>query len=340
MGTHPIFESDFDCLTDLCAEKNSNREKMFFVALFAASVSAKASVSVTSQQVQKNEPVTMECTFSGFTDSNLKVRWMFKSADAPDENNQLYKFGPAANPNGILDDGMTFGWSDVGNHAIRVNSAEPMHTGKYTCVVEDGGDNFGMDDGELTVLVPPSKPEITSPSDHKLILGQAAELICESAQGTPTPKYEWFKINQQGQAVKLPFDARNDQKNYPNSTFTLTETDTVKFLTVVENDQGEYYCTASNSAGTAVGEATMISIGSVSVASVVAIVFGVIFGVALLGVLGYILVTKLAGGETDSQYADSEVFEDGQADVMIGENYAMPTGSKSMSNRQEQSLVV
>ena len=94
--------------------------------------------------------------------------------------------------------------------------------------------------------------------------------------------------------MKLPFDARNDQ-NYANSTFTLTETDTVKFLTVVENDQGEYYCTASNSAGTAVGEATMISIGSVSVASVVAIVFGVIFGVALLGVLGYILVTKLAG---------------------------------------------
>lgn len=30
-------------------------------------------------------------------------------------------------------------------------------------------------------------------------------------------------------------------------------------------------------------------------ASVVGIVFGVIFGVALLGVLGYILVTKLAG---------------------------------------------
>ena len=43
------------------------------------------------------------------------------------------------------------------------------------------------------------------------------------------------------------------------------------------------------------------------------------------------------GGDNGSEYNDSEVFEDGQADVMIGENYAMPTNK---SNRQEQSLVV
>lgn len=50
---------------------------------------------------------------------------------------------------------------------------------------------------------------------------------------------------------------------------------------------------------------------------------------------------KFVGGDAGSNYADSEVFEDGQADVMIGDNYPMPTGVKStLTNRQEQSVVV
>ena len=73
--------------------------------------------------------------------------------------------------------------------------------------------------------------------------------------------FRWYKLSISGQPLKLPYDARNDQKNYPNSSFTLTEDGTVKFLTVVDNDQGEYYCTATNSAGSATGDPTTISIG-------------------------------------------------------------------------------
>ena len=80
----------------------------------------------------------------------------------------------------------------------------------------------------------------------------------------------------------------------------------MKFLTVVEADAGEYYCTALNKAvrEPVQGQAVTISTGSVSVASVVAIVFGIIFGVALLGVLGYIVITKLTGTHCKHKYTD------------------------------------
>lgn len=297
-----------------------------------------ASVQTANKEVAEDQPVVLACSFDGFSNNELEVRWVFQDP-AEDETIQIYKFGPGGQSDLILNPSL--GWTDAGSHSIRLNVAKRFNSGKYTCIVEDGNEQFAMGDSQLTVLVPPSKPVITSPSDHKLLIGQAGELVCKSAEGAPEPKYEWFKLALNGSPMKLPFDARNDQKNYPNSTFTLTADGTVNFLNVVENDQGEYYCTATNTAGTVSGDATMISIGSVSVASVVGIVFGVIFGVALLGVLGYILVTKLAGGDAGSNYADSEVFEDGQADVMIGDNYPMPTGVKStLTNRQEQSVVV
>ena len=45
--------------------------------------------------------------------------------------------------------------------------------------------------------------------------------------------------------------------------------------------------------------------------------------------------------DNDDNDYDSEVFEEGQADVMIGENYAPSGQNKSIvTNRQEQSLVV
>jgi hypothetical protein len=70
-------------------------------------------------------------------------------------------------------------------------------------------------------------------------------------------------------ALKLPADSRNEKEKYPNSTFSIVSskddnTDTVKFLTVHELDEGEYYCEANNQAGRASGELTMISIGKVA----------------------------------------------------------------------------
>ena len=72
--------------------------------------------------------------------------------------------------------------------------------------------------------------------------------------------FRWYKyVN--GNPLQLPFDARNDQKNFPNSSFTVTEDGTVKFLAVVDNDQGDYQCVAKNSAGEERGDLQSISIG-------------------------------------------------------------------------------
>ena len=110
--------------------------------------------------------------------------------------------------------------------------------------------------------------------------------------------FRYFKLDSTQKAVKLPADARlaKESKLFGNSSFTIND-GIVKFLTVVEGDAGDYFCTAKNKAvdRPVQGETVTISTGNVSVASVVAIVFGIIFGVALLGVLGYIIITKLTG---------------------------------------------
>merc|ERR1712002_559020 len=63
MGTHPIFESDFDCLTD-------NKMKLIDPFIFA-SVSAKSAITSTSCSVpscsEYSDQQTMNCNYFGST---------------------------------------------------------------------------------------------------------------------------------------------------------------------------------------------------------------------------------------------------------------------------------
>lgn len=320
---------------------------MFFMLLGLlglVSVTNSQKVTVKSQEVAEGSTVTFDCSFSGFGDPD--VTWLYKKDATAEGSTVIYKYASGSEEQKIMPDGEKLGWSHAGQNAIRLSQADRSHSGEYTCLVQEGmnsgSPNVGITTGTLTVLVKPSPPRIIKPSDKKLLVGQAGEIVCQSEEGSPEPEYEYFKLDSTQKAVKLPADARlaKESKLFGNSSFTIND-GIVKFLTVVEGDAGDYFCTAKNKAvdRPVQGETVTISTGNVSVASVVAIVFGIIFGVALLGVLGYIIITKLTGGgDGDSHYADSEVFEDGQADVMIGENYGMPSGSKN--NRQEQSLVV
>lgn len=72
---------------------------------------------------------------------------------------------------------------------------------------------------------------------------------------------------------------------------------------------------ASNSAGQKSSAVTYIEATTVSMASVVGIVFGVIFGVALLLVVGF-FVYKRIQGDDDDDYDEP----DGANDVFIGEH--------------------
>jgi hypothetical protein len=57
----------------------------------------------------------------------------------------------------------------------------------------------------------------------------------------------------------LPADARTSEK-FAQSSFTVDE-NKVKFLTVTEADEGEYFCIAKNEVGQTKGTPEKISVG-------------------------------------------------------------------------------
>jgi len=74
MGTHPIFESDFDCLTELCRIEKNRKQTM-------APVSPKRGLALASsnvQRVQKN----LKNNVAGKTKSKRKID-VFKAKETP-----------------------------------------------------------------------------------------------------------------------------------------------------------------------------------------------------------------------------------------------------------------
>jgi hypothetical protein len=290
------------------------------------------------EKVNEGDQITIKCDWSGFGPDSKE------SSDSCDLNCQrvnLIQVKITAKTEMIYRSSVNGaeamnGWevqTNAGADAAITKVAQLEDSNDYNCIVDDDAANFAMAAKSLLVRVIPSPPVIIAPSDKKLIINEAGEITCMSGIASPPPVYTWYKNDPAtGQAIQLPADARTSEQ-FAQSSFTVDE-NKVKFLTVTEADEGEYFCIAKNEVGQTKGTPEKISVGSVSVASVVGIVFAVIFGVACLGVVGFIVYKKMSDDEYDEEH---DAFDDDANDVQIGEAYA-PYDHKS--SRQDFSHVV
>ncbi|CBY31626.1 unnamed protein product [Oikopleura dioica] len=294
---------------------------LLFSSLISGLLAASAEIQFNKPKIKQGELLIITCELSGFQ-ADAKVRILR-------EKEQIL-FSEGGNGN-------AFGsWQISGQGVSKQASTSDM--AEYKCVADDSAGNFAFTERALIVLVPPSIPSIVEPSDKKLIVGKAGELVC-MAEGSPPPSYTWYKQDQAtGVTLKLPADARTNARSFPNSQFTVDQ-NIVKFLNVTESDAGEYWCEARNEAGTSTGEPVFVGVGSLNIASVVGIVFAVIFGVALIGIIAFVIFKKVTGADSDSYMGENEVFDDEGNDVAMGESYD-PYEHHKGTNRQDISHVV
>ncbi|EFB12915.1 hypothetical protein PANDA_005054, partial [Ailuropoda melanoleuca] len=137
----------------------------------------------------------------------------------------------------------------LGKTSLRIWNATRKDSALYRCEVVALNDHKEIDeiDIELTVQVKPVPPVCRVPK--AVPVGKSATLHCQESEGYPRPHYSWYRNN-----MPLPRDSRANPR-FRNSSFLLnSETGTLVFNAVHKEDSGQYYCIASNDAGSAVCE--------------------------------------------------------------------------------------
>ncbi|XP_055948498.1 hemicentin-1-like isoform X2 [Argiope bruennichi] len=114
---------------------------------------------------------------------------------------------------------------------LEILRAGEFHEANYTCFASNIGGN-ATEDIYINILY---EPEIsTSENDFEAVEGSSAILPCE-VKGDPKPAIIWFK-----NGIELISD-RN---------FAIENDGSLKIRNVVESDEGEYVCSATNIVGT------------------------------------------------------------------------------------------
>ncbi|KAF6278029.1 junctional adhesion molecule 3 [Rhinolophus ferrumequinum] len=95
-------------------------------------------------------------------------------------------------------------------------------------------------------------------------VGKSATLHCQEKEGYPLPHYSWYRND-----VLLPTDSRANPR-FRNSSFLLnSKTGTLVFSAVQKEDSGQYYCIASNDAGSARCEEQAMEVYDLNIGGIV-----------------------------------------------------------------------
>uniref|UniRef100_UPI0037E7097B F11 receptor, tandem duplicate 1 n=1 Tax=Semicossyphus pulcher TaxID=241346 RepID=UPI0037E7097B len=205
------------------------------VALFLLAATGVSGFSVTSNnkdvKVKENMGTDLTCSFSGDFGSDARVEWKFKDL----KGSQVYVIFDGK-PTGPYASRVTMFGS-----TLRFASANRRDNGLYDCEVS-GNSQFGEVRVKLTVLVPPSAPLCRVPSS--VTTGKAARLSCHDSDGSPPPKYNWYK-----DGVLLPPEPHRNS-GFKNATYKLnTDNGNLEFSKTLKTDSGQYICEAVNDAG-------------------------------------------------------------------------------------------
>ncbi|XP_072282732.1 junctional adhesion molecule C [Pyxicephalus adspersus] len=148
--------------------------------------------------------------------------------------------------------------------SLVIFNASRTDTGKYRCEVAAAEDQNILAEitVNLTVKVKPVTPQCQVPKS--VPVGKSAILHCQENEGYPSSVYRWYRNSD-----ALPEDSKTNPK-FLNSSFTLnTNTGTLVFSAVNKGDMGQYYCIASNAAGTARCDAQLLEVYDLNIAAIV-----------------------------------------------------------------------
>ncbi|KAM9348659.1 F11 receptor, tandem duplicate 1 [Symphorus nematophorus] len=205
------------------------------VALFLLAATGVSGFSVTTSnadvRVKENEGVDLTCSYSADFGADARVEWKFKDL----KGSQTYV---------IFDGKATTPYSNrvtMYSSNLRFSKVTRKDNGAYDCEVSGNG-KFGEQKVKLTVLVPPSPPVCRVPSSATT--GRSATLTCHDSDGSPPPKYQWYK-----DGTLLPSDP-SKMADFKNATYKLDiDSGNLVFSNLMKTDSGQYYCEAFNDAG-------------------------------------------------------------------------------------------
>nr|XP_033465993.1 F11 receptor, tandem duplicate 1 [Epinephelus lanceolatus] len=242
------------------------------VALFIAATGVSG-YTVTSYnknvRVKENEGADLTCSHSADFGSNPRVEWKFKDPKGSQAYVVFYGKLTCKYANRVT----------MYGDNLRFTKVTRKDNGVYDCEVSGSSSGqFGEVRVTLTVLVPPSQPLCRIPSS--VTTGKSALLSCHDNDGSPPPKYRWFKNN-----VLLPPEPSKIAA-FRNATYKLNaDNGNLEFPAASKADSGQYSCEAFNDAGPPQRcRAVKMEVRDLNTGGIVA---GVIVALLLLALLGF-----------------------------------------------------
>ncbi|XP_063799680.1 junctional adhesion molecule C [Pseudophryne corroboree] len=172
--------------------------------------------------------------------------------------------------------------AEIESHSsLVIFNASRADTGNYRCEVaamnDDDNNKFSEININLTVKVKPVTPKCQVPKS--VPVGKSAVLHCQESEGYPKSVYSWFRYSD-----SLPADSKDNPK-FLNSSFKLNaNTGTVVFSVVNKGDMGQYYCIASNGAGSAQCDAQLLEVYDLNIGGIVGGILVVVVVLVLITV--------------------------------------------------------
>ncbi|MEE6485339.1 hypothetical protein FKM82_014246, partial [Ascaphus truei] len=161
--------------------------------------------------------------------------------------------------------------------SLVIKNTSRTDNGIYRCEVAALNDIKKIDEIniKLTVRVKPVTPQCRVPK--AVPVGKSAVLHCRENEGYPSSVYRWYRNSD-----ALPDDSKSSPK-FLNSSFTLNpNTGTLVFTAVHKGDMGQYYCIASNDAGSAKCEEQELEVYDLNIGGIVGGVLVVLLVLALI----------------------------------------------------------
>ncbi|KAM4016122.1 junctional adhesion molecule C isoform 2-T2 [Anomaloglossus baeobatrachus] len=223
--------------------------------------------SNTNPEVQEFQRVELSCQIKQTNTKNPRIEWKkIRNGDTSYVYFHSVIQGDLKNRAEIKD-----GISLVIYNATRTDN------GKYRCEVAAADDPKSFEEItiNLTVTVKPVIPQCRVPKS--VPVGKSAVLHCRENEGYPSSVYRWYRNSD-----ALPEESRSNPK-FLNSTFIVNvSTGTLMFAAVNKGDMGQYYCIASNAAGSARCDAQLLEVYDLNIGGIVGGVLVVVLVLVLI----------------------------------------------------------
>ncbi|KAG8568041.1 hypothetical protein GDO81_013869 [Engystomops pustulosus] len=222
----------------------------------------------TNPEVQEFQRVELSCVIKHTNTDNPRVEWKkIRNGDIS------YVFF-----DNIIQGDLKNRAEIKGGISLVIFNASRTDTGRYRCEVAAAEDQkrFSEITINLTVTVKPVVPQCKVPKS--VPVGKSAVMHCQEKEGYPSSVYRWYRNGD-----PLPDDSKSNPKFLNSSFMQNISSGTLVLGSVNKGDIGQYYCIASNAAGSARCEAQLLEVYDINI--------GGIIGGILVVVLVLVLIT-------------------------------------------------